>query len=163
MPRLDAPVVFDCNVLLQAALWRHGASARCLSLVEAGEIKLHITLATMRELRHVLLHPRTVERSPDFTDAMRNAFLSRIWFRAQVHRYVRPAFELARDPTDSIYVNLAAACGAGHLLTSDRDLLDLMTGFDADAKRVQQRLPRLKIVTPKAFLDECFQPPAGEP
>jgi predicted nucleic acid-binding protein len=62
-------------------------------------------------------------------------------------------FEFARDPKDEAYIDLAAAVAADYLVTFDRDLLDLMTGYDDVSKEFRQRFRQLKVVRPDEFLE----------
>jgi len=52
---------------------------------------------------------------------------------------------LARDPKDEPYLNLAAECQAGCLVSRDRELLD-------GAESIAETWPNLRIVDPVAFL-----------
>ncbi|MGH9949706.1 MAG: hypothetical protein ACRD6X_21265 [Pyrinomonadaceae bacterium] len=49
-------------------------------------------------------------------------------------------------------MNLAIAVNADYLVTTDRDMLDLMTGIDLESKQFRQRFRGLKIVHPNEFL-----------
>jgi predicted nucleic acid-binding protein len=54
----------------------------------------------------------------------------------------------------SDYLNLAIAAKAAFLVSRDRDLLDLMTGHDAESKQFRQRFRFLKVMEPGDFLKE---------
>ena len=69
-------------------------------------------------------------------------------------RHVPRVFEYSRDPDDEPYLNLAIAARAAFLVSRDRDLLDLMTGHDAESKQFRQRFRFLKVIEPVGFLNE---------
>ena len=48
---------------------------------------------------------------------------------------------------------LAIAGDASHLVTTDRDLLELPSGRGDASKRFRQRLPNTEVLTPQAFVD----------
>jgi predicted nucleic acid-binding protein len=59
---------------------------------------------------------------------------------------------MSRDPKDEPYLNLALATGANHLVTRDKDLLDLMHD---ETFRAQH--PGLQIIDPPALLRDLAQ------
>ena len=59
-------------------------------------------------------------------------------------------FAYKRDPKDEKY--LAVEAEAEFIISRDRDLLDLMTGFDDDGNEFRQRFRHLKVVEPLEFL-----------
>lgn len=69
-------------------------------------------------------------------------------------RDVPKVFEYLRDPEDDPYLNLAISARAAFLVSRDRDLLDLMTGHDAESKQFRQRFRFLKVIKPLDFLNE---------
>lgn len=60
-------------------------------------------------------------------------------------------YVLARDPDDSIYLNLAITAGAPYLVTTDLDLLDLMDPQSTAGIDFRNRFPGVEVVTPTAF------------
>jgi predicted nucleic acid-binding protein len=49
-------------------------------------------------------------------------------------------------------VNLAVVTEADYIVTRDKDLIDLMTGFDFESKQFRQKFRPLKVVQPIDFL-----------
>jgi len=74
--------------------------------------------------------------------------------KATMVRDVPKVFEYLRDPEDDPYLNLAISARAAFLVSRDRDLLDLMTGHDAESKQFRQRFRFLKVIKPLDFLNE---------
>ncbi len=61
--------------------------------------------------------------------------------------FVDRVVNLERDPTDSIFLNIAITCDADYLVSRDKDLLELnKDGF------LLASYPKLKIVGPYDFL-----------
>ena len=63
-------------------------------------------------------------------------------------------FRLDRDPNDAMFVELAIAGNATHIVSLDADLLSLPTSHTDDGKRFRQRLGRRKILKPRDFLNQ---------
>lgn len=61
-------------------------------------------------------------------------------------------FDFERDPKDEIIINLAIEAEADYIVSRDKDLLDLMTGYTDECKDFRRRFRRLKIVEPVEFL-----------
>lgn len=146
--------VFDCNTLLQAAAFDAGPAAECLRLVESGRVELFISKQTVAELRRVLDYEEVRAISPNLTALETTAFIRRLTFRATLVRRVRHVFDYPRDRNDEPYINLAVAAKAHFLVSRDKDLLTLMTGHSAIAKRFRQRTHPLGVVDPVTFLRE---------
>jgi uncharacterized protein len=60
-------------------------------------------------------------------------------------------YVLARDPCDSIYLNLAITAGAPYVVTTDLDLLELMEPQSAAGIDFRNRFPAMQVVTPTDF------------
>jgi predicted nucleic acid-binding protein len=60
-------------------------------------------------------------------------------------------YVLARDPDDSIYLNLAITAGAPYVVTTDLDLLELMEPQSAAGVDFRNRFPAVQIVGPTDF------------
>lgn len=61
-------------------------------------------------------------------------------------------FSLSRDVDDEEYINLAVEAEALYVVTRDKDLLYLMTGYDVESKEFRQKTRPLKFVEPLEFL-----------
>lgn len=155
----DRPrVVFDCNVLLQAAGRPNGPAAACLQLLDAGRIEVYVSRATIRELRSVLEYPSVREAFPNLADADAAAFVGRLLYHAVLVRRVRHVLDYPRAPQDEPYIDLAATAGADYLVSRDNDLLSLMTGHSAACKAFRQRTHPLRVVDPVAILAAINEP-----
>jgi putative PIN family toxin of toxin-antitoxin system len=145
-------VVFDCNVFLQAAVSRTGPAFACLELAEAGVFILVVSGEILVEVREVLIRPDVQKKFPGLTSAVVTRFLLRL---TQLSEHVSPVpatIKFDRDPKDEPYLNLAKAARASHLVTRDRDMLDIMTDTAADGPSLREALPGLQILDPAAFL-----------
>jgi uncharacterized protein len=141
-------VVFDCMVLLQAAVRTRGPSAECLRHLEASSAVLLVSPDTLFELRDVLTRREIRGQFPILTDEYVAAYLLKIQAYATELMAVAKFWSLPRDPKDEPYVNLAIAGAADFLVSRDLDLLALMqdTAFTAAH-------PELAVCDPVAFLD----------
>jgi putative PIN family toxin of toxin-antitoxin system len=146
-------VVFDCNIFWRAFFSRHGIGAECKKLIDDDIILHFISDEIIAELTDVLTRPTSLEKYSDFTIEDVEAFLKEITSGSLLVKSVPKTFEIFRDIKDEPYVNLAAEVKADFIVTTDNDLLALMTGIDADSKQFRQRFRHLKIVTPSDFLN----------
>jgi len=145
-------VVFDCMVYLQAIMSESGPAAALLRLVDNDEIDLFVSQEILDEVHDVLSRPKIRQKNPEITDERVEAFLSRISEKAVTLDDVPLHFFYLRDPKDEKYINLAVEIDANYLISRDKDLLDLMTGYADDSKEFRRRFRPLKIVEPVAFL-----------
>jgi predicted nucleic acid-binding protein len=70
-------------------------------------------------------------------------------------------FSYPRDEDDEPYINLAVAVGADFIVSRDRDLLDLMTGYTVECKEFRQRFRSLKVIEPLEFLKSFEESESG--
>jgi uncharacterized protein len=145
-------VVFDCNVLLQAAAREKSAAAKCLNLAESGLIRLYVSREVLTEVEDVLNRPEIRAHFPDLSDEIVGAFLKRLRKISVLVQPVPKKFSYPRDEDDEPYINLAVEAGADFIVSRDRDLLDLMTGHDDECKEFRQRFRPLKVIEPVEFL-----------
>jgi uncharacterized protein len=149
----DKPcVVFDCNVLLQAAARERSVAAKCLDLAEGGRVQLFVSREVLAEVEDVLNRPEIRAHFPDLSDEIVGAFLKRLQKVSTLVRLVPKKFSYPRDEDDEPYINLAVAAGADFIVSRDRDLLDLMTGHTDECKEFRQRFRPLRVVAPVEFL-----------
>jgi uncharacterized protein len=144
--------VFDCNIFLQSLLNPNSLAASCLETVRNGKVKLFVSKDTLAEVRDVVLRPNILQRLPDADAAQIEAFLEDISKISTLIRSVPESFKFQRDPKDEIIINLAVICEAEYIVSRDKDLLDLMTGFTDNCKEFRQRFRPLKVVEPLEFL-----------
>lgn len=152
--------VFDCNVVLQAALNPRGPAARCMDAVTVGVVALVVSDAVRAEYQQTLDEPSLRRKFRRLTDAVAADLLDRIDRSAARIDPVPAVVALVRDPDDAVYLDLAVEAGAEYLVSRDNDLLDLMTGTDPDAVAFRAAHPRILILDPVAFLARVA-PPAG--
>ena len=145
-------VVFDCNVLLQAAARERSVAAKCLNLVESGLIQLFVSREVLAEVEDVLNRPAIRAHFPDLSDEIVGAFLKRLQKLSVLVRPVPKKFSYTRDEDDEPYINLAVEAGADFIITRDKDLLDLMTSHADEGKEFRQRFRPLKVIEPPEFL-----------
>lgn len=145
-------VVFDCNVLLQAAARERSVAAKCLNLAESGLVKLFVSREVLAEVEDVLNRPEIRAHFPDLSDEIVGAFLIRLQRISVLVQPVPKKFRYSRDEDDEPYINLAIAAGATFIISRDRDLLDLMTGHTKECKEFRQRFRSLSVVEPEGFL-----------
>lgn len=154
----DRPrVVFDCNVLLQAAARPSGPSAACLNLVAKNQITLYVSRAVFQELRKVLTYAEVLENFPGLTKAATDRFFDRLLFKSTLVRRVPHRFDYPRARQDEPYIDLAIAIHADYLISRDKDLLSLMTGHSLVCKEFRQKTHPLRVLDPPLFLKEMIR------
>lgn len=153
MPTESLRVVFDCNIFLQSLLNPNGAAAKCLDIIRTGKAKLFISKATLQEFRDVILRPNILARLPDIDKFQIESFINHI---VNISTFVNPVthkFDFERDPKDEIIIDLAIEAEADYIISRDKDLLDLMTGFSSDCKDFRRRFRGLRVIGPVEFLE----------
>jgi putative PIN family toxin of toxin-antitoxin system len=145
-------VVFDCNVLLQAAAREKSVAAKCLNLAESGLVQLCVSSEVLAEVEDVFNRSEIRAHFPDLSDEIVGAFLKRLQKHSLLVRRVPKNFSFPRDEGDEPYINLAVAAAADFIISRDRDLLDLMTGHTDECKEFRQRFRLLRVVEPAEFL-----------
>jgi putative PIN family toxin of toxin-antitoxin system len=147
-------LVLDTNVLLAGLVSKSSASQKVVdSLQERKAIPL-ISPPVLAEYRAILLHPAIVARFANLTPRRVELALHRLRYVSDEYRDLRVKFELQRDPRDAMFVELAIAGEASHLITMDPDLLTLTTARTDAGKRFRQRLPRIIVQTPQSFIEQ---------
>jgi putative PIN family toxin of toxin-antitoxin system len=146
--------VYDCNIFVQAALDEDGPAFACLLLAESGSVELAISAEVLDEVHSVLNRPKLRRRYRQLTQDRIDAFLDRVAQTSKLIPVVNRVFIYERDPKDQLYVDLADTVAATHLVSRDRDLLDLMTVQTPVGRDFRQRFPHLLIVDPVGFLDD---------
>lgn len=146
----DKPrVVFDCNVLLQAAAREKSVAAKCLNLAESGLVQICVSREVLAEAEDVLNRPEIRAHFPDLSDEIVGAFLKRL---QKLSVLVPKKFNYPRDEDDEPYINLAVAAGADFIVSRDKDLLDLTTGHADECKEFRQRFRPLRVIEPAELL-----------
>lgn len=144
--------VFDCNTFLQAAINEKSLAGNCYRLVEEGAVELFVSQEVLEEIEEVINRPHIRERFKTLTDERIESFLKSIRDLAVIIQEVPKVFSLPRDIDDEIYINLAVECEADFIVTRDKDLIYLMSGYDFESKLFRQKFRLLKVVQPLEFL-----------
>lgn len=144
--------VFDCMIFLQGLVKETGVAVECLELVENNKIQLFISDKILAEIKDVLTRPLLQIKFSLLTEERVERLLEILRQKAILINDVPKVFSYSRDPKDEKYINLAVEARADYIVSRDKDLLDLMTGFTEEAKEFRQRFRPLKIVEPLEFL-----------
>lgn len=110
---------------------------------------------TFSELRDVLSRPVIRSKFRTLTPIMVESLLQRYFLASRLVDLVPPMVMLERDRKDEPYLNLAIAGRATHLITRDRDLLDISSPANAAHEQVRGLAPSLRIVDPADWLREA--------
>lgn len=145
-------IVFDCMVFLQALISKESIAFRLFKYLDENAFTLFVSNEILDEINDVLNRPYIRAKNAQIADESVGIFLERVLKKAVLLKKVPAYFELARDPKDEKYVNLAVEAEADYIVTRDNDLLDLMTGIDTQSKEFRQRFRPMKIVEPIEFL-----------
>lgn len=142
--------VYDCMLFFRAASRPH-RTRPIFDLVESGKVTLCFGHDVLEEIRDVLTRPKLVAKYPALTADAVDAFLAKYLQASHWIDNVQEHFVLSRDPKDSKYLNLTIEADAPYLVTTDLDMLDLMTSDDAEAVEFRQRFPGVHVLTPARF------------
>lgn len=107
-------VVVDTNVVVSAALKRHGLEARVLDLVSAGKFVLFITAEIMDEYDVVLRRPR-LRISQDSVEKLLD-LITRYSVRVQPSRRLN----VSPDEDDNRFLECAEIARADYLVTGNQ-------------------------------------------
>lgn len=125
---------------------------RVCSLAEEGFVQLRLSEEILTELSGVLQRPTIRSRYPELTDEIVENFLKALRSTAEITSDVPKRFSYPRDIDDEPYLNLAIETEANYLVSRDKDLLDLMTGYNNECKEFRQRFRSLTVIEPIGFL-----------
>jgi len=144
--------VFDTGIVLQAALNPLGPAAAALDLFDQEKVTVYLCPRLRSEWEEVLMRPSLRARNPQVTDAQVEAALQRFDDRAILVPNPPTYLIYPRDPDDEPVINLAIHVRAQHLVTRDRDLLDLMDPTRPEGEEFRRRFPHLRILDPVTFV-----------
>ena len=147
-------VVLDTNTLIRRVLSRSSASGLIVSACESRWIRLLLSKPVLNEYERVACSAEILERQPVGDAAEIQSFLKRLRYLSVRRRFGSVHFKFDRDPRDAMFVELAIAGGASHIITHDKDLLSLPNSRTDAGKRFRQRLPALKVLSAAAFVRE---------
>jgi putative PIN family toxin of toxin-antitoxin system len=145
-------LVLDTNVLLAGLVSKSSASQKVVDVLQARKAIPLLSPPVLAEYRVVLSHPAITSRFPELTQRQIELALHRLRYIGDEYRKMRVKFQFQRDPRDAMFIELAIAGDATHLLTMDADLLSLPTARTDAGRRFRQRLPRLTLETPQSFV-----------
>ncbi len=154
MPTDTLRIVLDTNVLLAGLVSKSSASQKVVDALQTRKLIPLLSTPVLSEYRAILLHPVISKRFENLTPRRVELALHRFRYIGETCRTTRLRFELPRDPRDAMFVELAIAGHATHLLTMDEDLLTLPKARSDTGKRFRQRLPHLIVQTPQQFIEE---------
>jgi putative PIN family toxin of toxin-antitoxin system len=149
--------VFDCMMFLQGAARRESPAGVCLLLVELGTVELCLSTEIMNEIRDVLARSRIRQKFPSLTDHLVNRFLEALERQAILIPNAPRLFRYERDPKDEPYINLALAANATHLVSRDKDVLDLAKPSNPQGIWLRKESAHLRILDPLTFLFDLEQ------
>lgn len=156
MPQEPIRAVFDCNVFWQI-FFGTNIGTQCWKLVKDGTVDLIVSPVVLGEIQDVLTRQETQSRFLKATNEAVETFIDEILEHATFAESIKQHFNYSRDPKDEPYINLAVESEAQYIVSRDKDLLDLMTGFDTESKAFRQRFRLLKVVDTRAFIDIITQ------
>ena len=154
MPSDTLRLVLDTNVLLAGLVSKSSASQKVVDSLQARKAIPLLSPPVIAEYRAVLLHPTVTAKFANLTPRRVELAIHRLRYVGDEYRTVRVKFELARDPRDAMFVELAIAGEATHLVTMDADLLTLPTVRTDAGKRFRQRLSNLTVQSPQDFIGD---------
>jgi putative PIN family toxin of toxin-antitoxin system len=128
--------VLDTNVLVATLRSRQGASFALLSRLTDGSFLLALSVPLLFEYEEVLSRPGMVPVSSSAVQAVLD-MMCKLAIHQKIHFLWRPRL---RDPDDEMVLEVAAAAGAGFIVTHNvSDFRD-------------RSLPSIRVVTPAEFL-----------
>ena len=130
-------VVLDTNLVLSALVFTQGRLAELRLAWQASLFKPLASKATASELMRVLAYPK-FKLSAQSQEELLADYLP---YCRSVRIPARlPKLPACRDVNDQMFLELAAVGKADFLVTGDRDLLALATGFDRPIVTVSEFL-----------------------
>jgi uncharacterized protein len=152
-PSAGLRLVLDTNVLLAGLASKSSASQKIVDSLRSRKVIPLLSTQVIAEYHAILLHPAIRTRFPNLTARRVELALCRLRYVGDVYPSIRTRFELQRDPKDAIFVELAIAGEATHLVTMDADLLSLPHARTDAGRNFRRRLPRLIVLAPQAFME----------
>lgn len=131
--------VLDSTVLVSAFLKKTGVSYALLQQAFAGAFVPCLADEILDEVEKVLRYPRIRKKNP-YEDEDINKYVTML---ASIGQMISPLPRLRaviRDPNDDMIVACAVKAKAQHIITRDKDLLDL------------GRYHKIEIISPEAYL-----------
>jgi putative PIN family toxin of toxin-antitoxin system len=152
VPVLPQRVVLDTNILVRGLINRRCDSGRILHACEERHIVALLSRDLLSEYRDILNDLDLMARYPELAAVNVKTVIGRLMYIGEVVQAAHVRFEYFRDKKDEKLITLAIAGKATHLITTDRDLLDLPQAGGNAAKRFHQRLPNIEVLPPDRFV-----------
>lgn len=150
LPRL----CLDTNTVFRAVIREHSASGEILRISEARKVVLLLSRHVLSEYRRILSNRNLESLGYLFqTDVAINT-LNELRYLADEINPVRAKFRYDRDPRDAMFIELAIAGNATHIISHDKDLLSLPNSRTDAGRRFRQRLPGVKVQDAATFVRE---------
>jgi len=153
LPGSSFRLVLDTNVLLSGLVSKSSASQKIVDALTQRKIIPLVSKQVIAEYRTILLHPAILGRFENLTPRRIALALHKLRYIADEYQTVRVKFEFERDPRDAIFIELAIAGSATHIVTLDSDLLSLPTSRTDAGKRFRQRLAGVEVLRPGEFIE----------
>jgi putative PIN family toxin of toxin-antitoxin system len=146
-------IILDTNIVVRGFINLQSASGQILMACQRRQVIPLLSRAVLSEFRSVLRRPAILERYPELDHPHIGDAIERLLYVSEFHRRVGVHFRFPRDPKDSSFLELAIAASATHLITTDQDMLSLVSGRDDASKRFRQRTAT-RVQSPEDFLSE---------
>jgi len=118
------------------------------------DIRLCMSKASLDEIRKVLSDEELRKDYPSLTTERVAAILDRALEYADWFENIPDLFSLSSHTKDDHLFNLAIESKARYLVTFESRILAMQEGQTADAKRLHELAPKLRILSPPAFVAE---------
>jgi putative PIN family toxin of toxin-antitoxin system len=145
-------VVIDTNVLLAGMVSARSPSAPVIRACENRKLLILLSRPVLSEYQHVLSDEEVIGRFPAVTTDLVAGMLRKLRYVGDCIHEPIVEFEYPRDPRDAMFIELAIAGRATHIISFDNDLLSLATDHSDAGKRFRQRLPAALVIEPSKFL-----------
>jgi len=153
VPSTAYRLILDTNIVVRGFINLECASGRILRACQRRLVVPVLSRAVLTEYRSVLRRPSILAKYPELENPRIGDAIERLLYVSEFHRRVGVRFSFPRDPKDSPFLELAIAASATHLITTDNDMLSLVSGRDDASKRLRQRTAT-RIVRPEDFISE---------
>jgi putative PIN family toxin of toxin-antitoxin system len=140
--------VVDSTTLVSAFLRKKGVAAQLLDFAVKGAFEFYLAPAIIEETCDVLLNREHLRSNFSYTDQDVEEY------RALLHAFARPvgnlpSVQVCRDPNDDYVIATALAAGASHIVTRDKDLLDLKSYQDVQMISPEEFIHLVRKQAPK--------------
>src|SRR5215831_19475480 len=132
--------VFDSTVLVSAFLTKGGPSAELLREAAGGSFTLCLAVEILDETKRVLLDYPRIRKRYAYRDAAALEYVNLLNLLAEMIADLPSVRAVARDPNDDMVIACAIKAGADHIISRDKDLLDL------------RRYHNIQIASPEEFI-----------